>query len=368
MKIALVTEFFYPHLGGVTEHVHHLASQFRLRGHQVTIVTSRMGGPTDRDGGVRRVGRSCVLLSNGSFARVTVGWNLEGKVRDILREVGADVLHVQGALAPTLGLVAPQAAARLGIPVVGTFHSWFRRSVAYGFFRRPLQRRMDTLAAKIAVSAPVVQALSRYFRAEWEIIPNGVPTEEFHPNGRRPPEEAAEGPRLLFLGRLDPRNGLSTLLRAMPAIFERHPRALLEIVGDGPLRAHYERQVSALRGSVRFAGRIYEERPAYYAMADLYVCPTNKASFGITLLEAMACGTPIVASDITGFRELVDGGPEALLVDGEDPAAWARAVLELIDDPRRRARMGAAGLEKAARYSWSTVADQVLRVYERVAR
>ena len=119
---------------------------------------------------------------------------------------------------------------------------------------------------------------------------------------------------------------------------------------------------------MRFAGAVFTERPDYYGTADLYLCPTTKASFGITLLEAMASGTPMIVSDITGFRELVDGGAEAVLVPKGDPAAWAGAAAALIGDPARRGTMGAAGLAKAARYAWPRVADRVLAVYERVKR
>src|SRR2546427_383000 len=269
---------------------------------------------------------------------------------------------------PTLGLVASSAAWRLGLPVVATSHTWFTRSLAYRFFRPVLQRRLDRVAARIAVSEPVVRAMSMYFRADWEIIPNGVNVEYFHPNGRRPTDYLGRGPRLLFLGRLDPRNGLDTVLGAMPTILARYPVTKLVVVGDGPLRAHYERRAMPLGSSVKFVGQINDERPEYYATADLYLCPTTKASFGITLLEAMACGTPMIVSDITGFRELIAGGGEAVLVPKDDPAAWARTTMELMADAGRREAMAAAGLAKAARFAWPRVADRVLAVYERVTR
>src|SRR6266581_3611880 len=308
MRVALVTEFYYPHLGGVSEHVHHLALELRRRGHEATIITSNMAGQGADPPFVRRLGTSSLVYSNGSFARVTTGFGLGRRMTTMLREIGAEVVHLQDALAPTLGLVASSAAWRLGLPVVGTFHTWFRRSPGYWAFRRLLQPRLDRLAARIAVSRPVVQAMTKYFRAEFEIIPNGV-------------------------------NG-----------------------------GYYQRKARPLGDRVRFAGAVFTERPDYYGTADLYLCPTTKASFGITLLEAMASGTPMIVSDITGFRELVDGGAEAVLVPKNDPAAWAAAATALIDDPARRTRMGAAGLAKAARYAWPRIADQVLTVYERVVR
>jgi phosphatidyl-myo-inositol alpha-mannosyltransferase len=368
MRLALVTEFYYPHLGGVTEHVHHLALELRRRGHDVTILTSHMKGGRADPPHVRRVGTSRVIYSNGAFARITTGWRLTDQIESLLREIGTELVHVQDGLAPVLGPFAANAAGRLGLPVVATFHSWFPRSIGLSLFRRPLQRRLDRLAACIAVSEPVVQALSRYLRGSWEIIPNGVDVNLFHPNGRRPTDYLTRGPRLLFLGRLDPRNGLETVLDAMPRILESFPRTRLTVAGDGPLRRVYERAARPLGAAVRFVGRVNGERPEYYGTADLYLCPTTKASFGITLLEAMACGTPLVASDIIGFRELVDGGGEAVLVPPRRPNAWADAVVDLIGDPSRRAAMGATGRTKAGAYAWPRVADRILEVYRRVLR
>jgi phosphatidyl-myo-inositol alpha-mannosyltransferase len=367
LRVALVTEYYYPHFGGVTEHVQNLALHLRASGHDAIVITSHIPGATDDMPGVYRVGRSLVLLSNGSFARVTAGWDLKAKIRSILREERIDVVHLHGPLAPTLGLVAPDAAEELGIPVVGTFHSWFRRSLPYKIFRAPLQERLSRYAATIAVSVPAAEAHARYFEAPWEIIPNGVDVDQFHPNGRRPPDAVKAAPRLLFLGRLDPRNGLDQVLAAMPRILDVFPRAELIVAGDGPLRPVYERQAQKLGQNVRFLGRVYEDRPALYGSSDLYLCPTNKASFGITLLEAMACGTPIIGSNICGFRELVAGG-KTLLIPPDDSSAWADAVVHLIGDPSLRAEMSAWGLKKAARYSWTDVSARVLQVYRRVAR
>ncbi len=366
MRIALVTEFYYPHLGGVTEHVHNLSLQLRKLGHEPLVVTSRMGKEYRDEPFVRRVGVSRVFYSNGSFCRVTTGWALGRQIERLLKREAIDVVHLHGALAPYLGMAALPVARRLGIPVVATFHSWFPRAPFYRIFKKAFQKDLDGIAAKIAVSEPVIAALSRYFRADWEIIPNGVNVGYFHPNGRVPDDALRRGPRLLFLGRLDPRNGLDTILAAMPMILARHPQTRLVVAGDGPLRRYYERKAAPLGESVRFLGHVYEERPAHYGSSDLYVCPTTRASFGITLLEAMACGTPMIVSDIIGFRELVEGGNEAVLVPANQPDAWARAAVELIEDPRRREAMGAAGLSKAERFSWPRIARRVLDVYERV--
>jgi phosphatidylinositol alpha-mannosyltransferase len=365
MRIALVAEDYYPQLGGVPEHVHNLALQLNGWGHTAHVVTSRMGHFPDADF-VRRVGTSRVIYANGGVSRVTTGWRLRRRLGDLFRAGRYDVVHVHGGLAPTLGLAAPFAAWRAGIPVVATFHSWFARSMGCRVFRRPLQKILDRHAATIAVSEPVVDANARYFRADWDVIPNGVDTSFFRPNGRQATDAFTQHPRLLFLGRIEPRNGLSTLLDAMPRILARYPNAVLTVAGDGPWRGYYERRAQELGASVRFAGQVFGDRPAYYGSADLYLCPTTIASFGVTLLEAMACGTAMIVSDNPGFRSVIDGGEEAVIIPKDDPTVWAETTIALLGDPERRAAMGRAGVAKAARFAWPRIARAELAVYERV--
>lgn len=365
MRIALVAEDYYPQLGGVPEHVHNLALQLNHWGHTATVVTSHMGHYPDASF-VRRVGTSRVIYANGGVSRVTTGWRLRRRLEQLFRAGRYDLVHVHGGLAPTLGLVAPFAAWRAGIPVVATFHSWFARSLGCRVLRRPFQRILDRHAATIAVSQPVVEANARYFDLDWDIIPNGVDTTFFRPRHRRPADAVTDDPRLLFLGRIEPRNGLGTLLAAMPHILARYPRAVLTVAGDGPWRRYYERRARSLGPSVHFVGQVFDDRPAYYSAADLYLCPTTIASFGVTLLEAMACGAPMIVSDNHGFRWVTDGGDEAVLIPKHDPEVWAATTIALLADPARRAAMTRAGIEKAARFAWPRIARQELAVYERV--
>ena len=370
MRIALVSEYYFPHLGGVTEHVHNLALILNRSGHRAIVITARMAPPPAGDDPepdaewVHRIGTSRIIFSAGSFARLTTGRGLRRQIRTILQRERIDLVHVHGGLDPVLGLVAAGAAHDLGVPVVATFHSWFRRSALCRIFRRQLQERLDRHAAAIAVSQPVVEAHAQYFDADWQVIPNGVDTGFFMP--RRSPPDRIPSSELLFLGRLDPRNGLDTILAALPEVVRRRPEAHLTVAGDGPLRPLYQQLAKNIAQHVTFVGRVNGNRPVYYSKADLYLCPTTKASFGVTLLEAMACGTPQVVSDITGFRELVGEGGEAVLVPKNDPAVWAETVVGLLDDQARRQSMAAAGLAKAQLYSWPRIAEQVVAVYRRV--
>lgn len=365
MRIALIAEDYYPQLGGVPEHVHHLALALNARGHQADIVTSHMRGASADPPFVHRIGTSVVLYANGGVARVTAGWRLRRRLTELFQRQRYDVIHVHGGLNPTLGLVAPPAAWRAGIPVVATFHTWFPRSVVYRVLRRPIQHLLNRHAAAIAVSSSAQAAMERYFRAPWQIIPNGVDTTQFHPDGRAP-YRVASSPRILFLGRLEPRNGLATLLDAMPAVLGRFPSAQLLIAGDGPWRRAYQRQASRLGDRVRFLGAVFAERPQLYQSADLYVCPTTRASFGITLLEAMSSGTPMVASDLPAFREVA--GDAARFAPRDAAAAWGDAIVSLLEDPVAHRALALAGRARALEYDWSLIADRVLAIYQQVTR
>jgi phosphatidyl-myo-inositol alpha-mannosyltransferase len=361
MRIGVVTEYYYPHLGGVCEHVHFFAREARRNGHEVDIITSHLDGAPPQDN-VIRLGRSVPLFMNGSQSRITVGRTLRRDMRQVLRDGRYDIVHVHSPLTPVLPLLA---IAEADVPVIGTFHTYFDRSAGYRAFRRQLQRRLDRLSASIAVSQSTIVALERYFDADWKIIPNGIDTDLFRPDVPRPAGIRADVPAILFLGRFDPRNGLSTLIDAFKKVKGRARRAQLVIVGDGPLRNHYYRQAGR-DPDIYFAGAVLDGRPSYYAHSAMYACPTTKASFGITLLESMACQTPIVCSDILGFRDVVMHGREALMVPCGDRDALANALVHLLDDERLRSRLGETGRARALDYDWRRVTASILEVYRDV--
>ena len=361
LRIAQVTEYYYPHLGGVCEHVHFLAREARLRGHYVDIITSRIDGA--RDGpNVIRIGQSVPLYCNGSLARFTVGRSLRRRMRDVLAHGRYDIVHVHAPLTPTLPLLAIDEAA---CPVVGTFHADLDYSVAYAVGGRFFQRRLSRLAATIAVSRTVIQGHGRYFDADWTLIPNGVDTQFFAPGCPRPSSIRADVPAVLFLGRFDPRNGLSSLIAAFRQVRGRNRPAQLVIAGDGPLRAYYRRMANG-DGDIAFVGAVLDDRPAFYANSAVYACPTTTGSFGITLLESMACGTAIVCSDIDGFQNVVAHEREALMFAAGDTDALADSLVRILDDEAFRARLGDVGRQRAIAYAWPRVSDKVLGLYASV--
>jgi len=364
LRIALVTEYYYPHLGGVCEHVHFFAREARRRGHHVDVITSNIPDAQPQPH-VIRLGRSQPVYANGSQARITLGWNLRRDMRRVLRQGQYDIVHVHSPLTPVLPILAIEEA---DCPVVGTFHTYFDRSFGYTVGRRFFQKRLDMLSAAIAVSHSTTVALDRYFEADWRIIPNGIDTDVFHPSAPPPPGITNNLPTILFLGRFDPRNGLTTLIesfRRVKAKGNRGRQARLVVVGDGPLREHYYKQANGDR-DIRFVGAVLEGRPSYYAHSSVYACPTTKASFGITLLESMACQTPVVCSDILGFRDVVVDGREALMVPCGDRDALADALVRVLDDEGLAIQLGTTGRENSLEYSWARVTARVLDVYQTV--
>ena len=368
LRIAVVTEYYYPHLGGVCEHVHFFAREARRRGHHVDIITSNLPGAEPQPH-VIRLGHSQPVYANGSQARLTIGLGLRRRMRKVLRRGRYDIVHVHSPLTPMLPLLAIEEAE---VPVVGTFHTYFDRSRGYSLLNDFFQRRLDMLAAAICVSHSTTVALERYFSAPWRIIPNGIDTDVFHPSVGAPPAIRKDVPSILFLGRFDPRNGLRTLIDSFRRVKGKARQAQLVVVGDGPLREHYYKQA---RGDddITFVGAVLEGRPSYYAHSSIYACPTTKASFGITLLESMACATPIVCSDILGFRDVVMHEREALMTPCGDRDALADALVRLLDDEGLRIQLGTAGRHESMQYSWPRVTSQVLQVYhsvlgQRVAR
>ncbi|MEO8194149.1 MAG: glycosyltransferase family 4 protein [Gemmatimonadales bacterium] len=358
LRIALVTEYYYPHLGGICEHVHFFAREARRLGHHVDIVTSNIEGAI-AEPHVIRIGRSQPIYFNGSQARMTVGFGLVKQLKKVFRRGQYDVVHVHSPLSPWLPVLAIDAA---DCPVVGTFHTYFDRSLLYGLTRKGLQKKLDRLAAAVAVSHSATIALNRYFEANWTIVPNGIDLELFNPHAPPPPGIRKDVPVILFLGRFDPRNGLTTLFDAYRKIKGKSREAQIVVVGDGPLRKHYYR-AAAGDPDITFVGAVLGSRPSYYAHSSMYACPTTKASFGITLLESMACETPVVCSDILGFRDVVRHEREALMFPCGDVDALADDLVRLLDDETLRARLGKTGRQNAQAYGWPSVTSTILDVY-----
>jgi phosphatidyl-myo-inositol alpha-mannosyltransferase len=372
MKIGIVVPFSWSYWGGVIEHAEHQAQALIDRGHDVRVVCGhdppgnltrvlhpRLGRHTRPPAWVTPVGRSVVVPANGSLPNIVLSPQAVPRMRALLERERFDVLHLHEPMTPAL-CVAALALARC--PVVATWHAsgklgWMKGGVhIWGFL-------MERIDARIAVSDQARTTAERWLPGDYEVIPNGV----FVPEDAAP---AGREHRIAFIGRHDRRKGLAVLLQAWPEL-RRRTGARLRLMGADPLQVRLA--LTRLRvpdDGIDVLGVVTNEvRTSELETAKLLVSPAlGGESFGLVLAEAFACATPVVASDISGYRDVMT--PETgLLVPPDDSAALVDAVEGMLADEPRRVAMGAAARELAVeQYSWPDVARRLEQVYERVAQ
>lgn len=367
MRIGIVTPVFHPYPGGVPEHVYHEYLGLRDRGHAVRVITTSFGSgesPIEED--VIRVGRAFSFPANGSICPIAFHPAMRSLLNDVYERERFDVLHVHEPLMPFLCLSAIDAAR---VPVVGTFHASNESRTGYRLFGQVLGQRFAKLERRICVSTAACDTVRPHFGGDYDIIPNGVDVDRFA--SAEPLEELQDGSfNILFVGRMEPRKGAKYLLKAMPEILRKVPSARLTVVGSGPLSGHYR---AYLPGDcvthVRFAGRVSGDTLArHFATADVYCSPaTGGESFGIVLLEAMAAGAAIVASQIPGYRDVVEHGRTGILVEPRSPEAIAGAITRLHADPALARRLVEGASRAVRRYAWDRVTDEILAVLQDAA-
>lgn len=374
MRVALVTQAYYPILGGVTEHVWHLGRELVRRGHEVTVITGTAKKADDRGLRVLRHGFQIPIMTNGANVAITWGWKLGRLLQRIEEEERFDIVHVQSPLDPGLPLIASKA---MRTPKVGTYHTY--RETRAGLleliptvFRPLFLDAISKIQAHIAVSPAAEEFVRRYFpQVRLTVIPNGIDTERFSPSVTPLAQYDDDVFTILYVGRMDPRKGAKFLFLALSHLEAKLPNYRVVVVGTGWMQKYYDAYIPLhLRKRVIFAGYASpEDLPRYYRSVDVYCSPaTGNESFGIVLLEAMACGTPVVASDIDGYRWVVTPGREGLLVPPRSPRHLAAAIVELAADPARRKQMGERGREAAQKYAWPRVVDRIEGVYRQVLK
>jgi phosphatidyl-myo-inositol alpha-mannosyltransferase len=364
VRVGLVSPYSFDVPGGVQAHVRDLAAELIRMGHEVSVLA-----PADEDDAlppyVVPAGRAMPVPYNGSVARLSFGFLSASRVRRWIREGEFDVLHVHEPASPSLGLLACWAA--IG-PIVATFHASMERSramtAAYGI----LQTALEKVSARIAVSERARDTLVEHLGGDALLIPNGVSTRAFA-GSTRFAGWPGEGGALGFLGRIDePRKGLPVLLDALPAIADKLPGVRLLVAGPGDANAVRDAVPRSLRDRVTLLGLVSEtDKATMLRSVDVYVAPnTGGESFGVILLEAMAAGTPVLASDLEAFSLVLDEGRAGRLFRCEDSADLAEQAVRLLTDADEREVLRAAGSEAVGRYDWESVARQVVAVYETV--
>jgi phosphatidyl-myo-inositol alpha-mannosyltransferase len=376
VRVVLVSPYDLTVPGGVQGHVHRLADALRHVGDEVLVIGAGPG--SNRPPRSTGVGRTVQLPYNGSVAPIALGPMVASRTRTAIGRLRPDVVHVHEPLVPFVGIAA---ASYPDAPVVGTFHAWSDQARLYRAGRVVARRITSPLAARIAVSSAAAR-----FHAEalgigvedFTIIPNGVETARFaaarhrHVEPARTDVDHASGgrgddaPTVLFVGRLEERKGLAVLLAAARRRWDDGHRLRVLVVGDGPGLAAARRAVPVRhREDVTFLGRVDDDAlVAAHEAADLFVSPAlGGESFGIVLLEAMAAGTPVIASDIPGYRTVVTDTVDARLVPPGDVEALAAMIGTLQADGRQRARLVQAGCATADAHDWRVVAERIRACY-----
>jgi phosphatidyl-myo-inositol alpha-mannosyltransferase len=367
MKIGLVCPYIYPETGGVAVHVRYLYENLRLRGHDVRVITASHGPQRSSEGDIIRLGVGFSVPINASVGTLTFSPRYLTQIDDMLERERFDVLHLHEPFVPFLSLFLLRESRSVNI---ATFHAYAGFSPSYELGRRVMGGHASRIHGRIAVSAAARHFIDRYFPGDYKVIPNGVDIARFA--SAVPIARWQDGtPNVLFVGRHEPRKGLLDLLKAHRILRRTGYENRLLVVGSGPQEREARRYV-AVRGlkGVEFLGKVSDaEKAQLYRTADVFVSPaTGGESFGIVLLEAMAAGAPIVASDIHGYKGVVRRGREALLVPPHEPKELALALGRLLDDPALRAEMSAAGRARAEAFSWPRVTAKVEDYYGFVIR
>lgn len=366
MRIGMVCPYSFDVPGGVQSHILQLAEVMHAAGHEVSVLAPASPQvDTTLPAYVVSGGKAVPIPYNGSVARLRFGPATHRKVKKWLQQGDFDVLHLHEPNAPSLSMLALNIAEG---PIVATFHTSTTKSLTLSVFEPILRPMHEKIVGRIAVSDLARRWQMEALGSDAVEIPNGVDVASF---ATAPMLDGYPRPgrSILFLGRFDePRKGMSVLMGALPAVVERFADIEVLVVGRGD-EAELRETAGPLAGHLRFLGQVDDvQKAAAMRSADVYCAPnTGGESFGIVLVEAMAAGTAVVASDLDAFRRVLDDGRGGRLVAVDDADDLATGLIDVLSDDARRARYIECAAELVQRYDWSVVALQIMRVYETVA-
>ncbi len=376
MHVALVSPYDLAVPGGVQAHVTALAHELLAVGDDVTVISPGVDSDppadaVDRRIDVVRVGATAKVSFNDSQAPLALWPAAAYEVASTLKKIAPEVVHVHEPAVPWVSLAA---TVRSPAPVVGTFHAWSDSDRIYRMARPVIRPLLRKIAIRLAVSPAArdyhAGALG-WSTGSFRVVPNAVHVSRFRDAEPFPRDGDAADPTLLFVGRIEKRKGLATLIAAFLQLKASRPDLRLLVVGDGPERDECQAMLPGrLRDDVTFLGRVEaDDLPRWYRSADVYVAPAlGGESFGIVLLEAMAAGTAVVASDIPGYRTVVDDRVTGMLADPGDPSSLAGVLAGVLDGASLRGSLVAAARDTAKAHDWPIVASRVREAYRDAIR
>jgi phosphatidylinositol alpha-mannosyltransferase len=368
VKIALVSPYSMQQPGGVAEHVAHLRDEFCRIGHDVTVMAprGRQGGMEVADG-YYGIGRTITIPGNGSKMRLTFDVTLYADVKQIMRRERFDIVHLHEPLMPVLPYMVLLNSRAVN---VATFHAYSGSQPWYSALKPYMSFVLTRLDGRIAVSPPARDFVNKYFEGHYDVIPNGIDVARYGAHVEPFPWAHDGTPRILFVGRFEEsRKGFRYLIRAMPLVRQQFPNAKLVVIGSGRPEKFLNLMERYGVDNVEFKGFVSQDDKArYYASADVCCVPsTGNESFGYVIVEPMAAGRAVVATNIPGYASVVTPGEDGLLVEPRDPQALALALVRALSDSGLRDRLGANGQVTARKFDWPQVAERVLEAYERAA-
>jgi phosphatidylinositol alpha-mannosyltransferase len=366
LKVGVVSEFYYPHMGGLSGDVHYACAEFARKGYDVKLITSNVAPEFNTTRNEKygfeiiRIGKSLPVWANGSLAKVSFAWNIGSQIKKMIERENFDIIHVHCPMTPVLPLLVQRYA---DCPVIGHLHAMLlTKPLLFKVFHRFTQSVFNDFDGKIAVSHTCAKPLIEWFGGEWEIIPNGIPVDEILESKARVQKFDDGVKNIFWIGRLEPRNGLSLMIQAFDMVHSQEPNTRLILAGDGPLRPFFEAEVpERIRPHVHFLGAILEEKWDYFRTTHVNVVPTNRiASLGVALLEAMMSGAPTVASHLPAFCETYEPGEDVLVAHPDSPQEFADQILKLLRDPLLSQKLALKAQKKMIeRFSWRAIIDRV---------
>ncbi len=373
LKICIVSAAYRPYPSGVSEHTHHLALALKELGQDVSILTTNfpkfrhLMQHSPEEIPVYRLGRAILVPLNYSYATLPVGFKLPSQVANFLYSHNFDIVHCHGLFWPEISYWALRYSRTTNLITFLT--AGFKiRTRGRHLFRLLFHHQLKKIHGRIAISNRAKAAIHPYLPGEYRIIPSGVNLRLFHPGYDSLPETKTVRPTILFVGRLDKRKGLELLIKALPLIQKDIPDIQLIVVGKGPMEKRCRSGVkkAGLQKVVQFAGAVKpDDLPRYYCSSNVFCAPTlGGETQGVVLLEAMACGTPVVASNIPGYDETVQDGKDGLLFPPGDIEALARSILRILNDKKLRTQIVEKGYKKVKDYAWPVIARKTLAYYQ----
>ncbi len=368
MRILIVSTAYWPYPSGVSEVVYYLAKELHARDHKITVLTTNYSKAYDdghdADFNVVRIGKAFEIRINQSVSHISLGHDIPFKIKNLLKTEQFDIIHYHNCFPLELESWVLHFSRTINCV---TFHTiGFKRNPLFNFGAFLFKKYINKIHGHIAVSEIARDWNQLYFPGDYSIIPNGVDIGRFS-LAVEPFEKPKDSFIILYLGRLHQRKGIFLALDAFKKIKDKYPKALLYVVGRGLLEndAKLYAQNLGLGARCRFFGYVsWKNLARYYRTCDVYISPAlGGESQGIVLIEAMACGKPVIASEITGYREVVHNNENGMLFKPGSSEDLADKISRFIDDPVLRLKLETNARKHAESYAWDKTTRKIETYY-----